>query len=118
MKRLLVISRIAVAVLPIVIAIAVGAGSATAASSHRSWCHSNHTCPSDHHTYAVGRGLYCTSYADERLTTDTRTVSYDARRYWCGRKASGTLGLPAARLRAEVSSLLPGRLPRPERIGL
>src|SRR5262245_32507765 len=29
-------------------------------------------------------GLYCTSYADERLVTDRRTEFYDARRYWCG----------------------------------
>ena len=80
-------------ILAIVAAIAAGTGSATAGSSHRSWCHANHTCPSDHHTYPWN-GLYCTSYAYERLTTDTRTVSYDGRRYWCGRKATGNL-MPA-----------------------
>ena len=75
----------------LVIAAALGvAAPASATSSHRSWCHSNHSCPSDHHTYAW-RGLYCTSYSSERLATDTRTVSYGGRKYWCGRKASGNL---------------------------
>jgi hypothetical protein len=75
----------------LVVAAALGvAGPASASSSHRSWCHSSHTCPSDHHTYAWN-GLYCTSYADERLVTDTRTVFYKAMRFWCGHKASGTL---------------------------
>jgi hypothetical protein len=60
------------------------------ASAHQSWCHSSHSCPSDHHTYPWN-GLYCTSYADERLATDTRTVFYDARRYWCGSKQTGPL---------------------------
>jgi hypothetical protein len=77
-----------------VVAMAVGTGSATAASSHRSWCHSNHSCPSDHHTYSWNGGYYCTSYSYERLTTDTRTVFYGGRKYWCGRKATGTL-MPA-----------------------
>jgi hypothetical protein len=56
----------------------------------RRWCHSSHSCPSDHHTYPW-KGLYCTSYADERLVSDTRTVFYDARRYWCGSKQTGPL---------------------------
>jgi hypothetical protein len=63
---------------------------AAPASAHRSWCHSSHSCPSDHHTDSWN-GLYCTSYADERLVTDRRTVFYDARRYWCGGKESGPL---------------------------
>src|SRR5262249_45903418 len=60
------------------------------ASAHRSWCHSSHSCPSDHHSY-LWHGVYCTSYADERLVTDRRTVFYDARRYWCGSKQTGPL---------------------------
>src|SRR5262249_53410509 len=71
-------------------ALVIGVESATAASLHRSWCHSSHSCPSDHHTYSWN-GLYCTSYDYERLATDTRSVSYDGRKYWCGRKATGTL---------------------------
>src|SRR5438067_514093 len=64
-------------VLLLVVAALLGvAAPASAGSLHRSWCHSNHTCPSDHHTYPWN-GLYCTSYASERLATDTRTVSYD-----------------------------------------
>jgi hypothetical protein len=83
MKRLLAVT------LPIaaVLATLVVAGPA---SAHRSWCHSNYSCPSDHHSYAW-KGLYCTSYAPERLATDTRTVFNDDRRYWCGSKQTGPL---------------------------
>jgi hypothetical protein len=43
-----------------------------------------HGCPSDHHTYAWGsRNLVCTSYADERERTDTITVNWGGRTYWC-----------------------------------
>jgi hypothetical protein len=52
------------------------------ADAHRDPCHTRHTCPSDHHTYPW-RGLYCTSYADERLPGDTKTVVYGGRTYWC-----------------------------------
>jgi hypothetical protein len=57
-------------------ALAAGAG------AHRSACHTHHTCPSDHHTYAW-QGLWCTSYADERVPADTQVVRYDGRTYWC-----------------------------------
>jgi hypothetical protein len=83
MKRLLVLSLPTVAALAALFV-------AVPASAHRSWCHSDHTCPSDHHTY-LWNGLYCTSYAAERLMTDRRTVFYDDRRYWCGSKQTGPL---------------------------
>jgi hypothetical protein len=83
MKRLLAVSLPIAAVLATLVVVAP-------ASAHRSWCHSSHSCPSDHHTYAW-KGLYCTSYAAERLATDTRTVFNDDRRYWCGSKQTGPL---------------------------
>lgn len=61
------------------------------ASAHRNGCHSSHTCPSDHHSYPW-HGLYCTSYAAERLVTDTRTLFYKNYRFWCGRRSAGPLG--------------------------
>jgi hypothetical protein len=68
-------------------AAAVAAGIAASATAHRDPCHLNHTCPSDHHTYAW-QGLWCTSYADERLPDDTKTVVVGGRTYWC--HGSGT----------------------------
>jgi hypothetical protein len=77
----------------------------TAASSHRSPCHGSHSCPSDHHSYPYDGGLYCTSYADERLASDTRTVVYDGRTYWCGSRPSGPLmGAPAEKTEGSGSS--------------
>jgi hypothetical protein len=58
---------------------------ASPASAHRSWCHSHHTCPSDHATYRW-RGLLCVApYADERNSTFRRRAVYAGRVYWCKR---------------------------------
>lgn len=68
------------------------ASHSNAALAHRDPCHSNHTCPSDHHTYPWN-GLWCTSYADERLPSDTKTIVVGGRTYWCdgsGQAASGS----------------------------
>lgn len=72
---------------------AVAGALAPAASSHRDPCHLEHACPSDHHTY-TWNGLYCTSYADERLPNDTRTVVWQGRTYWC--HGSATTSVPAS----------------------
>src|SRR5262245_55378117 len=61
------------------------------AGAHRDPCHSQHRCPSDHHTYAW-QGLSCTSYPDERLPGDTRKVVVDGRAYWCHPDTSATPG--------------------------
>jgi hypothetical protein len=81
MKRLLVMSLPVAAVLAVLVV-------AAAASAHRDPCHRSGACPSDHHSY-LWNGLYCTSYAAERLVTDRRTVVYDDRTYWCGSKQTG-----------------------------
>jgi hypothetical protein len=72
------------------------------AGAHRDPCHLRHACPSDHHTYAW-RGLECTSYANERLPTDTRRVVYGGRAYWCHAAAAP----PARTRRCRVRGPLP-----------
>ncbi len=58
------------------------------ASAHRDPCHPSHSCPSDHHSYPWN-GLWCTSYPDERLASDTKVVVSAGRSYWChGSQAS------------------------------
>jgi hypothetical protein len=85
----------------LVLAVCVGAAAAVAsvarsAPAHRDPCHLEHTCPSDHHTYPW-RGLWCTSYPDERLPDDTKTVIVDGRTYWChGSQTSAGSAQPAA----------------------
>src|SRR3989442_434431 len=61
------------------------------APSHRDPCHLRHDCPSDHHTYPW-KGLWCTSYRDERLPSDSKVVVYNGRSYWC--HGSGSGGVP------------------------
>jgi hypothetical protein len=77
---------------------------AAGASAHRDPCHLHHTCPSDHHTYAW-RGLLCTSYPDERLASDTTTVTYLGRTYWCH---ASTAPAPAATVVHASWTLTPG----------
>src|SRR5438552_2651499 len=76
-----------------VAALAVLAAVAGSASAHQNPCHSQHRCPSDHHTYPWN-GLWCTSYADERLPADTKTVHWEGRTYWCN--GSGAAPAPPA----------------------
>jgi hypothetical protein len=52
---------------------------------HRSRCHQNHTCPSDHATYRW-RGLLCVKpTSDKRNSTFKRRVVYAGRTYYCKR---------------------------------
>jgi hypothetical protein len=63
------------------------------AQAHRSWCHSRHTCPSDHATYRWygraagrwGRWLCVSRTADERNSTFKIRVLYGGRVYYCKR---------------------------------
>lgn len=75
--------RIAAALIVVAVA-ACAASLAQGGASHRDPCHLRHECPSDHHTYPWGpQSLSCTSYVDERLPTDTTTVTWGGRTYWC-----------------------------------
>jgi hypothetical protein len=91
------IRRLPLAALVAVCAVAGVAGVfAGGARAHRDPCHLHHICPSDHHTYPW-HGLYCTSYADERLPSDTKTVVYEGRTYWChGSSSAGGSPPPPA----------------------
>src|SRR5437870_1583215 len=56
------------------------------AAAHRDPCQEPHL--SDHLSYAW-QGLWCTSYPDERLPTDTKVVVVQGRTYWCHGSTSG-----------------------------
>jgi hypothetical protein len=71
----------------VVIAAGLAIG-APAASGHRAPCHTKHTCPSDHHTYTYQK-LWCTSFRDERLVSDTKTLKVGGHTYWCGARKTG-----------------------------
>ncbi len=73
--------------LPGAMAITIGTATSGAATSHRSWCHARHTCPSDHATYRWGRKhLLCVApYADERNSTFKKKIRYKGRTYYCKR---------------------------------
>jgi hypothetical protein len=68
-------------------ALAVALVACTGAGAHLNPCHFTHSCPSDNHTYTWtspdGKALICTSHSFEKLATDTLTVSYGGRTYWC-----------------------------------
>jgi hypothetical protein len=89
------VQRVATA-LAVVASAAVAASLAQGGASHRDPCHLRHECPSDHHTYPWGpQSLYCTSYPDERLASDTTTVAWGGRTYWCHTgTAAGTPSKP------------------------
>ena len=61
--------------------------SAESASAHRSWCHSKHTCPSDHATYRWGpKRLLCVKpTSDKRNSTFRIRVRYGGLTYYCKR---------------------------------
>jgi len=67
--------------------LSIGATASTAATSHRSWCHARHTCPSDHATYRWGRKhLLCVKpSAEERNSSFKKRIRYKHRTYDCRR---------------------------------
>jgi hypothetical protein len=53
------------------------------ATAHRSWCHSRHSCPSDHATY-TWRGKLCVKpTAEERTRAFKKKVRYGGLTYYC-----------------------------------
>jgi hypothetical protein len=84
---------LALAVATVFAALAMAAIAPTQAQAHRSWCHSRHTCPSDHATYRwygraggrLGRWLCVSRTADERNSTFRIRVLYGGRVYYCKR---------------------------------
>jgi hypothetical protein len=67
------------------------------ASAHSNPCHTQHTCPSDHHTYvwidpSTGLGWDCTEPEAPEYdpTRDTTTIVWDGLTYYCRAGASTT----------------------------
>ncbi len=60
---------------------------APTANAHRSWCHSRHSCPSDHATYRWGpKQLLCVKpSSDKRDSSFRQRVMYDGLTYYCKR---------------------------------
>jgi hypothetical protein len=54
-----------------------------AAPAHRSWCHSHHSCPSDHATYRWHGKLCVKPSADERTRAFRHKVRYNGLTYYC-----------------------------------
>jgi hypothetical protein len=76
MKHRLVAAVVLAAITPAVLVPAT-------ATAHRSWCHSGHSCPSDHATYKW-RGKLCVKpAAPERSSAFKKKVSYAGRTYYC-----------------------------------
>jgi hypothetical protein len=79
------------AIVLLVLALALLAtGVAVSGTSHRSPCHSSHSCPSDHHSYvwfdAAGQGWDCAKVgAPEVTAADTQRIYHDGLAYQCHR---------------------------------
>jgi hypothetical protein len=71
---------------------------AAVALGHQSGCHSNHSCPSDHHTYvwydSSGQGWDCVEPGAPEYdpAQDTTTISYGGYTYYC--RAAGSTPPP------------------------
>jgi hypothetical protein len=78
----------------LVLALALlAAGAALSGTTHRSPCHTAHSCPSDHHSYvwfdAAGQGWDCAKVgAPEVTAADTQRVYFGGLAYQC-RRAGG-----------------------------
>lgn len=66
----------------VLVAVVIAACGAGAAVGHSDPCHSDHSCPSDDHSY-VWRGMSCTSDPAQRLPEDQTPVDYGGVRYYC-----------------------------------
>jgi micrococcal nuclease len=82
----------AIGVLSAAAALAIG----PFASAHSNPCHSNHACPSDHHSYvwadSAGRSWDCARPGAEEYqpARDTTTIVYDQHTYHCFRVGSSS----------------------------
>jgi hypothetical protein len=58
---------------------------APVADAHRSGCHRQYSCPSDHATYKW-QGMYCVKpTSDKRDSSFRKKVRYDGKTYYCKR---------------------------------
>ncbi|UTI62277.1 hypothetical protein NBH00_12965 [Paraconexibacter antarcticus] len=70
------------AVMAVVAAATVGGALVGIATGHSNSCHSDHSCPSDDHSY-VWSGLSCTSDPAQRLPEDQTPIDYGGVHYYC-----------------------------------
>src|SRR6266516_28739 len=87
----------AVAVPLALLAFAIAGALAHSASSPQSGCHSQHTCPSDHHTYVwvdprTGLLWDCVEPGAPEYdpSLDTTTIVWDGLTYYCRSAGAGT----------------------------
>jgi len=88
---------VAVAVVLALLGFALAGAVAHGASSHQSGCHTQHTCPSDHHTYVwtdltTGLAWDCVEpgAAEYDPSLDTTTIVYEGLTYYCRSASTGT----------------------------
>lgn len=91
------IGLLAVSVVLALLGFALAGAVAHGASSHQSGCHSQHTCPSDHHTYVwtdLTSGLMwdCAEPGapEYDATRDTTVIVYEGLTYYCRAASTGT----------------------------
>jgi hypothetical protein len=81
--------RPAVVLLVLMLAL-IAVGVAVSGTTHRSPCHTAHSCPSDHHSYvwfdAAGQGWDCAKVGAPEVTpADTQRIYHDGLAYQCHR---------------------------------
>jgi hypothetical protein len=88
---------VAVAVVLALLGFALAGAVARGASSHQSGCHSQHTCPSDHHTYVwtdltTGLAWDCVEPGASEYdpSLDTTTIVYEGLTYYCRSASAST----------------------------
>jgi len=88
---------VAVAVVLALLGFALAGAVARGASSHQSGCHTQHTCPSDHHTYVwtdltTGLAWDCVEPGASEYdpSRDTTTIVYEGLTYYCRSASTGT----------------------------
>ncbi len=98
-----------VAVVLALLGFAAAGAVARGASSHQSGCHSQHSCPSDHHTYvwvdpATGQGWDCVEPGAREYdpSRDTTTIVWETLSYYC--RLAGATG---------TTTILPTTAPEP-----
>jgi hypothetical protein len=96
------VGLVAVAVVLALLGFALAEAVANGASSHQSGCHSQHTCPSDHHTYVwtdltTGLAWDCVEPGAREYdpSRDTTIIVYQGLTYYCRSATSTTTGTTA-----------------------
>lgn len=105
------IAIVAVALALVLLGFALAGAVARGASSHQSGCHTQHTCPSDHHTYVwtdptTGSAWDCVEpgASEYDASQDTTTIVYEGLTYYCRSASTGTTTVSTATAATESTS--------------